>query len=163
MAIPFEIVLCARESEASFVSREELVGRLTRAFPDVEVDAERGERDVLARMREMLDKGTPEVIVRYMPKQAADTSYVAVHWPQWPQHRVEGHVNGLYADDGCLTHFVCEPPDFTLLKFAAGQLAVALGMDPHLQTPFNRAVETESWPGGARSIGMDPAALRGPR
>lgn len=146
-AIPFEILLCARESEASFIPREDILGRLTWAFPDIEMDAERGEREVLARMRQKLDMGMPEVFVRSMPKQAADTSYVAVRWPQWPHNRVWGHVNGLHPDDGCPLHFVCEPHDFALLKFAAGELATALGMDLYLETTFNHAVETESWPG----------------
>jgi hypothetical protein len=144
-AIPFDIILSPRETEESYVPPDELLGRLTRAFPNSEIDRERGKRDVLQRMQELLDIGTPEIIVEGHPMLAERTSYVAVRWPDWPGNLISGHISGLERElDGLYFH--SESHNFAFLKFAAGQLATAFNMKHSLQTPYNKAIETASWP-----------------
>jgi hypothetical protein len=146
LAIPFDIVLFPCETEEWYIPPEELLERLTRAFPNAEIDRERGKREVLQHMQELLDLGTPEIMVHGLPKLAERTSYVAVRWPDWRGNLVWGHIGGLDRELEGL-HFHCALPNFAFLKFAAGQLATVFNMKLLLRTPFNKAIETESWPG----------------
>jgi hypothetical protein len=145
-AIPFQIVLWLRQAEEWYVPPEELLERLLRTFPNAEIDRERGKREVLQHMQESLDMGTPEIIVRGLPALAEQTAHVAVRWPDWPDNLVSGHVNGMERELGGGLEFCCAFSDFAFLKFAAGQLATALNMQRRLETPYNKAIKTESWP-----------------
>jgi hypothetical protein len=66
-AIPFEIVLIPRETEAARIPREELLRRVNVAFPEAEIDQERGRSEVLHHMQKLLDMGTPEILVQGSP------------------------------------------------------------------------------------------------
>src|SRR5262245_31520262 len=94
-AIPFDISLSPRETEELWIPPEELLGNLARAFPDSEIDRERGKREVLQRMQELLDMGAPEIIVQGHPRLAERTTYVAVRWPDWPGNLISGYISGL--------------------------------------------------------------------
>lgn len=143
-AIPFDIHLYRRETERFFIPPEEHLAQLTSAYPNAEIDKELGKRKVLAGMQEMLDKGTPEEIVRGLPALAEQTTFVAVRWADWPNNRVSALLNGI--EDGPLK-FSCETHDFAFLKFAAVELAAVFTMNSSLQTPYGGSVETESWLG----------------
>lgn len=144
-AIPFEIMLFERETEADLIPGEEVLRRLKVAFPDAEIDPERGRREVLQSMQKLLDLGAPEAMVQGYRGLAERTSHVTVCWPNWPGQSVTGHVSGLQPGLEEL-YFKSERHDFEFIRFAARQLAAALDMRFILRTPFNEAVETEAWP-----------------
>lgn len=144
-AIPFKIHLYAGETEEWYIPPQELLARLTSVFPDAELDKERGKREVLEHMQEMLDMGTPELIVQGLPALAEQTTYVTVRWADWPGNRVTAHLSGLETGNERLV-FSCEIHDFEFLKFAAGKLTAAFNMHHFLQTRHSHSIETESWP-----------------
>jgi len=149
-AIPFEIHLYRRETERFFIPPEEHLAQLTAAYPDAEIDKELGKRKVLARMQEMLDKGTPEEIVRGLPAFAEQSTFVAVRWADWPNNRVSALFGGI--EDGPL-RFSCETHDFEFLKFAAAELGGVFKMNPFLKTPYGDSVKTESRPAPFDALG----------
>jgi hypothetical protein len=144
VAIPLAIDIILTD-QLPTVPASLLLERLTSSLLHVEVDRERGRREVLARRDELIARGTPEVLLTGMPLQAEGTTAVNISWDDWPGNCVDGHVFDSNPElDG--PTFGLEHQDFAFAKFAAIELGRALKASPRLESNSSRSIETEFIP-----------------
>lgn len=143
-AIPLSIDLILSDT-TSMVPATVLLERLKQLQAHVEIDRERGRREVLARRDELLAKGTPEVLLTGMPSQAELTYAVTLRWDDWPDNCVEGHICDINPHlDG--PSFGILHQDFSFARFAAIEIEQALGASVRLMSIYGSSIETEFFP-----------------
>jgi hypothetical protein len=143
-AIPLSIDLILSDT-TSTVPATLLLDRLKKLQAHVEIDRDRGRREVLERRNELLVNGTPEVLLTGMPSLAQRTYAVTVRWDSWPNNCVEGHITDANPcldspSMGILHH------DFSFAKFAALELEQALGASARLTSIYGHSIGTDFFP-----------------
>ena len=143
-AIPLSIDLILSDTTTT-VPATLLLERLTKLQAHVEIDRERGRREVLERRNELLVNGTPEVLLTGMPSLAERTCAVTVRWEAWPNNCVEGHITDA---NPCLDSpsFGILHHDFSFAKFAAIELEQALEASVRLTSIYGHSIGTDFFP-----------------
>ena len=145
VALPLTIFLGARETEELYIPVQELVRRITMAFPEAEVDWDRGKQHRLWRIQELLSMGCPEVILIQERRLVDETVYVGICFPGWPQNPVFTYLSLIQTSlDGL--HFEAETYDIELLKRAAHDLSVAFNFRYSLGAG-GKSLDTDIRPG----------------
>jgi len=145
VAIPLQISLDASQTEERFISADDILSRITLAFPQAVVDWERGKQRRLSRIEELLSVGCPEVLLANERRLVDKTAFVGVDVPPWTGNSAFGYVSGIDVELEGLG-FELECYDIQLLKHSAHELANALSFTYSLHGG-GTALDTHIFPG----------------
>lgn len=141
IALPTHARLYPTADDERFIDAHEIARRVQQACPNVVIDWRRGEEWVEASLQELIDRGTPEVILASHRRQFGRTAYISLTYPDWPNQPVYTIVSGIQRELGdSLFLEVTDPFHLDLLKRGAQEFAAALSFEYFLGTSHKSRV-----------------------